>query len=1340
MNESEVVNNVFNSKESDVDDSLVDDRFKIGKGFHAVPPPYTGNYMPLRTDLSFAGLDYSVYKAKVSEIITIASKTSKDSLEKPKIVRPSAPIIKDWDIDSDNDSVFRPKLIRQPKFTKIYFVNLMECDYLLIRKNSHRQEEYILEKSKSRDNMKTTGMNDDSETRELRRAFNQKSAAKTNNLNEKVKTARVNNVTTAVPKAVVSAAVGNGENAIKSSACWIWRTKQGNDQGIFDSGCSRNMTRNKSFLIDYQEVDGGFVTFIRSPKGGKITRKGKIRTGKLDFKDTECLVLSPDFKLLDESQVLLKVPRQNNMYSFDLKNVVPSGGLTCLFAKATIDESNLWHRRLGHINFKTMNKLVRGNLVRGLPLKLFENDHTCVCCLSGDGIAAQSFLTPQQNRVAERKNRTLIEAARTMLADSLLPTTFWAEAVSTACYVQNKIPRKFDEKAVRGSLLDYSINRNGPNWLFDIDALTISMNYKPVVAGNQTNGNAGTKENIDAGQDGKKMVPDQKYILLPLLTSNPSLSKSSKDSPDATFKPSGDEEKIDSEHQENEDSEVLNTEDTRVNQEQDANVNNINNINTISLTIVYSDDDEEVGAEANMNNLATNVPVSPIQTTIVHKDHLLEQIIGDIHSAPQTRRMTKNVIEHEAMQDELLQFKLQKVWTLVDLPHSKRAIGTKWVYINKKDDRGIMVRNKARLMAQGYTQEEGIDYDEVFAPVTRIEAIRLFLAYASFMGFIVYQMDVKSAFLYGTIEEEVYVCQPPGFEDPQFPDKVYKVEKALYGLHQAPRAWYETLSTYLLENGFRRGTIDKTLFIKKDKGDILLVQVYVDDIIFGSTKKSLCVEFEQMMHKRFQMSSMGELTFFLGLQVKQKDDGIFISQDKYVADILKKFDFATVKTASTPIETNKALLKDEEAEDVDVHLYRSMIGSLMYLTASRPDIMFVVCACARFQVTPKVSHLHAVKRIFRYLKGQPKLGLWYPRDSPFDLEAFSDSDYAGASLDRKSTTGGCQFLGKRLISWQCKKQTIVANSTTKAEYVAAANFYESVYKEWEDRMERAATTASSLVAEQDSVNAVTLNLLLPVLVYAARHTLPAIRHKFMLTGITYYCWFWAFAKAKIVNGERQIQALVDKKKVIITETSIRSDLKLDDAERIDCVPTALIFTELERMSTMESAIICLATNQTFNFSKYIFDNMVKHLEGGVKFLMYPRFVQVFLDKQVKGMNRHKEVYVTPSHTKKVFANMKRPGKGFLGRIKPIFPTMMIQASEDMEPVTDEARVSTPSYNLPQSGKDSMQLSELMNLCTSLQEKVLDLEKAKTAQAKEIASLKKRVKQLEKRRKLRTLGF
>ncbi|GJU35326.1 putative ribonuclease H-like domain-containing protein [Tanacetum coccineum] len=969
----------------------------------------------------------------------------------------------------------------------------------------------------------------------VRRPFNKSTINKNSNLKEKVNTVK-GNVTTTGPKAVVSDNKGNEVNVVKASTCWVWRPKQkildhvskhngasmnlkrfdyGNPQlelqekGVIDSGCSRHMTGNKSYLSDYEEIDVGFVAFGGNPKGGRITGKGKISTGKLDFEDvyfvkelkfnlfsvlqmcdkknsvlftnTECVVLSPDFKLLDENHVLLRVPRKDNMYNVDLKNIVPSGGLTCLFAKVTLDESNLWHRRLGHINFKTLNKLVRGNFLRGLPLKIFENHHTYIACQKGKQHKASCKTrlvarTPQQNGVAERKNRTLIEAARTMLADSKLPTTFWAEAVNTACYVQNRVlvikPHnktpyelllgrkpalsfmrpfgcpvtilntldhlgKFDGKADEGFFIGYSTNSKayrvfnsrtriaeenlhvkfseekpniaviGPNWLFDIDALTISMNYKSVVARNQTNGNAVTKENIDAGQDGKNIVPDQKYILLPLLTSDPLLSKSLKDSPDAIFKPLGEEEKIDFEHQENEDSKVPNTQEPRVNQENDANRPDMNNIGYKCSCLSYSKLQE------------------------FHQEHLLEKQILKI-----SIQHLKQMDDKEC--DRTVEPK-KKVWTLVDLPHGKRAIGTKWVYRNKKDDRGIVVRNKARLVAQGYTQEEGIDYDEVFAPVARIEAIRLFLAYASFMGFIVYQMDVKSAFLYGTIEEEVYVCQPPSFEDPQFPDKVYKIEKALYGLHQAPRAWYETLSTYLLENRFRRGTIDKTFFIKKDKGDILLVQVYVDDIIFGSTKKSLCVEFKQMMHNRFQMSSMGELTLFLRLQVKQKDDGIFISQDKYVVDILKKFDFATVKTASTPIETNKALLKDEEAEDVDVHLYRSMIGSLMYLTTSRPDIMFVVCACARFQVTPKTSHLHAVKRIFRYLKGHPKLGLWYLRDSPFNLEAFSDSDYAGASLDKKSTTGGCQFLGRRLISWQCKKHTIVANSTTKAEYVAAAN-------------------------------------------------------------------------------------------------------------------------------------------------------------------------------------------------------------------------------------------------------------------------------------------------------------
>ncbi|GJV71940.1 putative ribonuclease H-like domain-containing protein [Tanacetum coccineum] len=381
--------------------------------------------------------------------------------------------------------------------------------------------------------------------------------------------------------------------------------------------------------------------------------------------------------------------------------------------------------------------------------------------------------------------------------------------------------------------------------------------------------------------------------------------------------------------------------------------------------------------------------------------------------------------------------------------------------------------NKARLVAYGHRQEEGIDYEEVFAHVARIEAIRLFLAYASFIGFLVYQMDVKSAFLYGTIKEEVYVTQPPGFKDPDHPDKVYKVVKALYGLHQAPKAWYETLANYLLGNEFKRGKIDQTLFIKKQKGDILLVQVYVDDIIFGSTNKELCTAFEMLM----------------------KDN-----QDKYVAEILKKFNYTDVKSASTLIDLEKPLVKDGDADDVDVHLYRSMIGSLMYLIASRTDIMFAICVWARFQVTPKTSHLLVVKIIFRYLKGKPTLGLWYYKDSSFELVAYTDSDYAGETQDRKSTTRGYQFLGNRLISWQCKKQNVVATSITEAEYVAAANLLtkgfdagrhvkrgrdtkipqssgppikvddEAVHKELGDRMELAATTASSLEAEQDSGN------------------------------------------------------------------------------------------------------------------------------------------------------------------------------------------------------------------------------------------------------------------------------
>ncbi|GJT09131.1 putative ribonuclease H-like domain-containing protein [Tanacetum coccineum] len=582
----------------------------------------------------------------------------------------------------------------------------------------------------------------------VRRPINKNTSFKNSNFNQRVNTVKDKNVNTArpkavvntaKPKAVVNAVKGNQVNVVNASACWVWKPKtkvidhvskdnsasiilnkfnyvdaQGrskSEKGVIDSGCLRHMKGNMSYLIDFVEIDRGYVAFGGNPNGGKITSR---------------------------------VPRKNNMYSVDLKNIVPKGGLTCLFAKATYDESKLWHRRLGHINFKTMNKLVKGNLVRGLPSKLFENNQTCVACQKGKQHRAsyqrvkvircdngtefknkemnqfcerkcikREFSvarTPQQNGVAERKNRTLIEDARTMLADSKLPTTIWAEAVNTAC----KAFRVFNGRTrIVEENLHVQFSENTPN-----------------IAGS-------TKACDDVGKAILETVPSKDYILLQLWSADPPFSQISKSSPNAGFKPlSNNGKKVDEGPRKD-----------------------------------CEDDDEDVGAEADMNNLDAFILVSPIPTTRVHKDYPVEQIILDFISTPQTRRMTKNLEEHEAMHEELLQFKLQEVWTLVELPNGKRAIGTKWGFRNKKDERGIMIKNKARLVAQGYIQEEWIDYDEVFTPVAIIEAIRLFFAYASFKDFVVYQMDVKSAFLYGKIKEEVYVCQPPGFEDPDFPDR-----------------------------------------------------------------------------------------------------------------------------------------------------------------------------------------------------------------------------------------------------------------------------------------------------------------------------------------------------------------------------------------------------------------------------------------------------------------------------------------------------------------------------------------------------------------------------------------
>ncbi|WVZ52661.1 hypothetical protein U9M48_003699 [Paspalum notatum var. saurae] len=293
-------------------------------------------------------------------------------------------------------------------------------------------------------------------------------------------------------------------------------------------------------------------------------------------------------------------------------------------------------------------------------------------------------------------------------------------------------------------------------------------------------------------------------------------------------------------------------------------------------------------------------------------------------------------------------------------------------------------------------------------------------------------MDVKSAFLNGFIEEEVYVRQPPGFESAKFPDRVYKLRKALYGLKQAPRAWYARLKSFLLKSGFVMGSVDKTLFLLSRSGDTLIVQIYVDDIIFGGSSHALVSSFAEQMSREFEMSLMGELQFFLGLQIKQGLEGTFVHQTKYTRDILKKFNMGDSKPMTTPMSTNTALDADEDGEAVDQKKFQGMIGSLLYLTTTRPDIQFAVCLCARYQASPRTSHRQAVKGIFQ-------LGLWYSSGSSIFLRGFSDTDHAGCRIDRKSTSGTCQLLGTSLVSWSSRKQASVVLSTTEAEYVTAAS-------------------------------------------------------------------------------------------------------------------------------------------------------------------------------------------------------------------------------------------------------------------------------------------------------------
>ncbi|GJS14507.1 putative ribonuclease H-like domain-containing protein [Tanacetum coccineum] len=806
----------FGKASKDLDQLLgsqITDKSKKGFGYSAVPPPHPLIYnRPNKLDLSYSGLEefqqpeFEVYGLRANKSVceNSSNETKKNS---------DAPLIEEW-VSDNEDEVESPVVVKKktvfPTAAKIEFVRPKQHEKP-VRKPVKYAEMYRSQRPRGNqrnwNNQKSQQLGSDfvmnnkacfvcgsfdhlkkdcgkriikpvwKNTRRVNDHYSTRmthSNPRRNMIPQAVlMRSGIKAVNTAKPKDAHNAVKRNRFNVVKASACWVWMPKnrvvdhvsknisasvtlkrldyidaqgrfksvmawgkpQQDDTGFVDSGCSRHISRN----LVISQIQGICMEVVLIWRGahGWLT-----------------------FLLLDENQILLKIPRKDNMYSFDMKNIVPKESLTCLVAKATLDESMLWHKRLGHINYKNINKLVKDNL------------------------------DPQQNGIAERWNRTLIEAARTMLADSKLPTTFWESSSLLAMYRIGSYLGKFDGKSDEGFFVGYSLSSKAFRGITQETGTIINES-----AGTQGELNAGTSEEIS-----------QDCIVMPIWKDASYFDSLSKDVDDGEPKSAADDQKQVEDGLDNENDEKDKSDDDSSPKEVNVAGKHVNTASscydtdspkdmftmgashTLEATHVefFSDEDEP---EVDLGNITNSYTVPTTPNTRIHKDHPIENVIGDVKSSVQTRRMTKPTSE---------QGFLSAVWILVDLPIGKRAIGTKWVFRNKKDERGIVIRNKARLVAQGHRQEEGIDYEEVFAPVARIEAIRLFLAYASFMGFLVYQMDVKSAFLYGTIEEEVYVTQPHDFKD-LTPDKVYKVVKALYGLHQAPRACsvWESLTVIL---------------------------------------------------------------------------------------------------------------------------------------------------------------------------------------------------------------------------------------------------------------------------------------------------------------------------------------------------------------------------------------------------------------------------------------------------------------------------------------------------------------------------------------------------------------
>ena len=632
-----------------------------------------------------------------------------------------------------------------------------------------------------------------------------------------------------------------------------------------------------------------------------------------------------------------------------------------------------------------------------------SNEFSEYCKSNGIKRELTARYTPQQNGVAERRNRTIVEMARSMLKAKSLPNTFWAEAIHTSVFILNRSPTK----AVKDKTPFEAWHRFKPKVdFFKIFGCTA---YAHIPSQKREKFDEKGEKYIFVGYSDQSKA----YRLIDPRTKSLVISR------DVIF------DELKAWKWENYDIEV-----PRFFEEPDS-----------------SHSEETQFLQSPIPSARTSDPSSPDSTPRLNAR---TRSLADIYescdlalSALEPQKFEEAVKENiwqDAMDEEIRVIKKNRTWELVDRPKSKDIIGLKWVYKIKFNGDGSIQNHKVRLVAKGYSQQPGIDFNETFAPVVRMETIRTVLALAAQLKTKVYQLDVKSAFLNGELEEEVYVEQPQGYVEKGREDKVYRLRKALYGLKQAPRAWNNKIDHYFQQNGFTRSLSEPSLYLKKEgTHDSLILCLYVDDLIYTSTNPRMAEVFKKNMMKEYEMTDLGTMRYFLGIQVQQSDEGIFISQGKYAENLLKKFNMLKSKPMDTPMAINLKLTSNDGAPKFDASIYKSVVGSLIYLTNTRPDIVHAVSVVSRFMSDPSNHHFAAVKRILRYIQGTKGYGIRYTQEKKAHLVGYTDSDWAGAIDDRKSTSGHVFFLGSKVISWSSKKQSTVALSTTEAEYISATS-------------------------------------------------------------------------------------------------------------------------------------------------------------------------------------------------------------------------------------------------------------------------------------------------------------